>query len=230
MSIDEYAGGPGRGAASLLFRNRDEDFPEWAGRDIATRAPDARFLLLATDGATSTEVRYAQVPRLKGLDVRPSLATLTIGGNDLLQAFGSGGAARAALRAVRENGHALLTDLRPLLAPGAPLVIGTVHDPSDGTGETDRLGIPPWPGALGWIARLNETLRALAAEHGALVADLHGHFLGHGLRAGNPAQRDARPRERGLWYCGVIEPNAWGAGEIRAVFWDVLEAAGAWRQ
>jgi hypothetical protein len=37
MSIDLYAGGPGRGAASLLHTNRDADFPDWAGRDLASR-------------------------------------------------------------------------------------------------------------------------------------------------------------------------------------------------
>src|SRR6266511_3866336 len=35
MSIDDYAGGAGRGAASLLYRNRDDDFPDWAGRVTA---------------------------------------------------------------------------------------------------------------------------------------------------------------------------------------------------
>ena len=56
MSIDDYAGGPGRGAASLLWRNRDRDFPAWAGRDLTTRDPTARLALLASDGATSTTV------------------------------------------------------------------------------------------------------------------------------------------------------------------------------
>jgi hypothetical protein len=41
MSIDDYAGGPGRGAASLLWRNRDRDFPGWAGRDLTTHDPTA---------------------------------------------------------------------------------------------------------------------------------------------------------------------------------------------
>src|SRR6266540_1536519 len=40
MSIDDYAGGVGRGAASLLFRNRDTDFPDWAGRIIVTAVYD----------------------------------------------------------------------------------------------------------------------------------------------------------------------------------------------
>ena len=229
ISIDAYAGGPGRGAASLLFRNRNEDFPEWTGRDIETRVRGARFLPLVSDGATSASVRYAQLPRLKEAGiVAPALVTLTMGGNDLLRAFGNDAAAQAVRQELRENGQVILAEIRRIAGPNAPLVIGTIYDPSDNTGSTERLGILPWPRALDWIAAFNETLRTLAREHGALVADLHGHFLGHGLRAGDPAQPDARPPSRDLWYCGVIEPNAWGASEIRRVFWDVLEAAGAW--
>src|SRR5215210_2335063 len=83
MSIDAYAGGPGRGAASLLFLNRSDDFPEWGGRDIANRLPRCRFLPLATDGGTSATVRFMQVPQLKDRGFRPALVTLTMGGNDL---------------------------------------------------------------------------------------------------------------------------------------------------
>jgi hypothetical protein len=38
-------------------------------------------------------------------------------------------------------------------------------------------------------------------------------------------QTAARPRDRGLWYCDLIEPNAWGASQIRAAFWATLERA-----
>jgi hypothetical protein len=34
ISIDEYAGGPGVGGASLLAHNRDDTFPHWRGRDL----------------------------------------------------------------------------------------------------------------------------------------------------------------------------------------------------
>src|SRR3954453_13663507 len=77
ISIDEYAGGPGRGGASLLARNRDEDFPTWRGHDLAAR----RFHLLATDGATSQSLLEQQLPRLESSGLRPSVITLTIGGN-----------------------------------------------------------------------------------------------------------------------------------------------------
>jgi hypothetical protein len=58
------------------------------------------------------------------------------------------------------------------------------------------------------------------------VSDLHARFLGHGLAAGDPTQPAARPADRALWYCGLIEPNAWGASQIRAAFWEALETAG----
>ena len=67
-------------------------------------------------------------------------------------------------------------------------------------------------------------LHGVAAEQGGQVADIHGYFLGHGLRAGNPAQSDPRPTDRNLWFCNVIEPNAWGASAVRAAFWDALHA------
>jgi hypothetical protein len=80
--IDDYAGGPGRRAASLLWRNRDDDFPAWAGRDLTARDPSAHLDLLASDGATSTTVAHEQLGKLHRLELTPTLATVTMGGND----------------------------------------------------------------------------------------------------------------------------------------------------
>jgi lysophospholipase L1-like esterase len=225
MSIDDYAGGPGRGAASLLWRNRDRDFPAWAGRDLIARDPTARLVLLASDGATSATVAREQLGRLRRLGVTPTLATVTMGGNDLLAAYGDTGAARQVIGTVVDNGRLVLAGLRALMGPEAPIVVATVYDPSDGSGDARRLGLPPWPQALELLAELNRSLGALAAEHGALVADVHARFLGHGLAIGDPAEPEPRPSNRGLWYCGLIEPNAWGASVIRAAFWETLQAA-----
>jgi lysophospholipase L1-like esterase len=226
MSIDDYAGGPGRGAASLLWRNRDHDFPDWTNRDLTTTDATARLVLLASDGATSTTVADEQLGRLRRLDITPTLATVTMGGNDLLAAYGDATAARRAIQTVADNGRLVLASLRTLMGPEAPIVVATVYDPSDGSGDTGRLGLPPWPEALELLAELNRVLRALATEQRALVADVHGRFLGHGLAAGDPTQPAARPPDRGLWYCGLIEPNAWGASEIRASFWETLQRVG----
>ena len=222
ISIDDYAGGPGRGGPSLLFRNRDDDFPQWRGRDLVSTDPEASFALIASDGATTRTLLDSQLPRLVARHVRPTLVTLTIGGNDVLGVYGDTAAARATVEQVSVRVTHALTELRALLAPGGRVVVGTVYDPSDGTGDTARLGLPPWPEAVGLIAELNDALRRVARRHGAGVAEIGECFLGHGLRAGDPSRPEPRPRQKDLWLCSVIEPNAWGAGGVREAFWAAL--------
>jgi hypothetical protein len=217
MSIDDYAGGPGRGAASLLFRNRDRDFPDWRGRDLAAR--DLDFAMLAQDGATTGGVLSGQLPRVP----RPAtVCTVSMGGNDLMCHYGDDRTAAAALQRAVANLRVLLVGLRSVAA-AATIVVTTVYDPSDGSGVAGPTGgLPPWPNGPALVRELNAGLTAAATEFGAVVADVHAHFIGHGTTAGDPGQADPRPADRDLWYCGVIEPNAWGAHEIRAAWWRAL--------
>src|SRR5918998_1447770 len=220
ISIDLYAGGRGRGGASLLARNRDDDFPQWRGRDLATVDPALSYHLLATDGGTTSTLLDWQ---LETSAIAPTVVTLTIGGNDLLGAYGDTKRAREVVSMVHRGvGQALVRLRRILRQPSDPVIVGTVYDPSDGTGDALRMGLPPWPQVVDVLAELNAKLRGVAAEHGARVADIHNHFLGHGLRVGDPAQGDPRPPNQNLWFCNVIEPNAWGASAVRAAFWDAL--------
>src|SRR5438874_12676135 len=106
MSIDDYAGGAGRGAASLLHRNRDGDFPDWAGRDLATAGLGVQ--VLARDGATTADVLQRQLPQVTQA---PALVTVTMGGNDLLAAYGDSHAVRAAISRVSAIGSAILLRL-----------------------------------------------------------------------------------------------------------------------
>ena len=225
ISIDDYAGGPGRGGASLLFRNRDDDFPDWRGRDLVHLHAGARFALLATDGATTRTLTDVQLPRLSRLRLRPSLVSLTVGGNDLLSAYGDSAAAREVIAHVRTAVAEALGQVADL-APGGQVVVGTVYDPSDGTGDAERLGLPPWPDAVAVIAELNDALRQVAHGAGASVAEIAQHFAGHGLLAGDAARPDPRPAERDLWLCSVIEPNAWGAGGVREALWSAAGLPG----
>ncbi len=223
ISIDWYAGGPGRGGASLLARNRDDDFPEWRGRDLATVLPGLEFALLATDGGTTRGLLQAQLPRLRAMPTRPSIVTVTIGGNDVLQAYGRTRRALKIVRDVHRRTDEALGRVRELTAsPDAPIVVGTVYDPSDGTADAGKVGLPRWRELVEVLATLNDALRAVAHDHGARVAPIAERFFGHGLAAGNPGSGEARPANRNLWYCNVIEPNAWGADGVRAAFWEAL--------
>jgi hypothetical protein len=107
------------------------------------------------------------------------------------------------------------------MGDSTPIVLSTVYDPSDGSGELVGV-LPPWPEALAMLSELNAAIADLASEFGCLLADVHRAFLGHGSRAGDPGQAEPRPTTPELWYCGVVEPNAWGASAIRAAWWAAL--------
>ena len=224
ISIDVYAGGRGRGGASLLARNRDDDFPEWRSLDLASTRPELGFALLASDGGTTASLLEVQLPCLEASAAVPRMVTLTVGGNDLLAAYGDTRQALEVIGVVGARVGQALDRLAGLVPAGDPVVVGTVYDPSDGTGEAWRVGLPAWPDLVDVLAELNATLRAVATGHGAIVAEIHEQFVGHGLNVGDPGQPDSRPENRELWYCNVIEPNAWGASAVRGAFWAALQA------
>lgn len=140
MSIDDYAGGAGRGAASLLHRNRDAGFPGWAGRDLASAGFTAQ--ILARDGAAAADVLESQLPLISQA---PAVVTLTMGGNDLLAAYGDDAAARDAVGGVIAAGQAILAELARS-GDDVQIVVSTVYDPGDGTGAAGSAAmLPPWP-------------------------------------------------------------------------------------
>jgi hypothetical protein len=107
-----------------------------------------------------------------------------------------------------------LPEIAGILGPAGRIALGTVYDPSDGTGDAGGLGLPPWPDGVAMIGELNDTLHAVAARHGVATAEIAEHFRGHGLLAGNFARRESRPADRELLFCNVIEPPA-GCGRAR---------------
>jgi lysophospholipase L1-like esterase len=221
ISIDIYPASdaslryPGRastdrlGAASLLARNDDQLWPDFRGRDLHTREPSLRFDSITADGAT-THTLLGQVDRIRR-DDEPTLVTITAGGNDLLEFIGWSAASPA-----REIAARLRTAVTRVLElrPNSLVLIGTVYDPSDGTNR-----LPGVPGLLDheakWLTEYNELVRQLVASDPRLrLADIHQHFLGHGLAAPEPER----------WYLreSIIEPSARGASEVRRVWLELI--------
>lgn len=209
------------GAASLLFQNADERWPEFAGDDLVTRCPGIELQSLASDGATIGEVFGEQLPNLAASN-EPTLVTLTIGGNDLLSAYGS--RPRRALlekieRDIAEAYDFLLDMLRGQL-PNGTFVIATVYDPSDRSGRIPGVYDEAGPLPLDILDRFNGHIRELAAgTPRVLLADVYARFLGHGVSAAEA--------ERWYWRRSLIEPNARGASEVRQVWLDALHSARA---
>ncbi len=209
------------GAASLFYKNADDRWPELAGDDLVSRVPRIEFRNLATDGATIGEVFGEQMSQLDETD-EPTLVTLTVGGNDLLSAYG--GRARRSLLDRIENDIAdaydfLLDSLRSKL-PAGTFVIATVYDPSDRSGKIPGVYEDAGSLPLEILDRFNAHVRTLAAgTPRTILADVYAHFLGHGVSAAESDQW--------YWRRSLIEPNANGASEVRRVWLEALRGAGA---
>lgn len=203
------------GAASLLYRNDDTRWPEFAGRDLSRRHPAVSFLNLAEDGAMIDDVTTEELARLGHDSKDPAIVlTLTAGGNDLLDALSTGRQMDGAVRTILRRYTELVATIREEL-PRATLVLTTVYDPTDGTGllpGLEAFGRLP----LEYLDRFNDHVRASAGTAERMrLADVHRHFLGHGVAAPEP--------ERWYWKHSMIEPSARGASEIRRVWWEAVE-------
>jgi lysophospholipase L1-like esterase len=206
----------GLGAASLLWRNRDDVFPGFQGRDLErllALRPE-QFSNLATDGATCQNVLDHQLPSVWPSKER-TLVTITAGGNDLLQnLFGSEPAEQHPLLV-----SSIETRLRRIVRrvkqvrPNSTILLSTIYDPSDGTnrlpvGEGEGLFVEE--GTI--LSETNEAIRRIATGEGIRLADIHAHFLGHGWQTS----------ESWYWNELVFEPGFRGASEVRRVWLQAI--------
>ena len=222
ISIDEYAGGPGWGAISLFYRNKDDIYPEWKGKDLRSLYPGIDFHYLASDGATSDTVLEEQFHGLPPGDDDPTIVTLTVGGNDFLLSLGPGGdIARGAIDRFRLN----LTEILEALLeryPNCTMILSTIYDPTDGVGDLDVPEVDIQE-AYGLFYAFNKTIVDFGETYGARIADIYSHFLGHGSQS--PYRKGLASDDSSYWYTQEIEPNARGAHEIRRLFWEAFQKA-----
>ena len=182
ISIDDYTGVAGGGAASQL-----------------ARMLDIRLVDFTRDGNTTRGVLADILRAPSSADV----ATLTAGGNDLLE----GDSPRAILRRL----EAIAVQIERL---GARVIVNTVYDPSDGDNDVGRreLGLSRLASIelRRRLTAVNNGIRKLAGEHRFLLADLERIFHGHGVASDEP------------WFVQVIEPNLAGATAIAEHWYKLL--------
>ena len=231
MSIDFYAfndaGQKGlvcretMGAASLLFDNESNIFPEFAGRDLHTMFPGIQHDNVCVDGDACLDILSSS--GLEQLSEKYSgkvLLTLTIGGNDLLLAFRKSvtegpTALINGLEQLQKNYFVVVTKLQKLF-PRATLITSSVYDPTDDTGFLPTSS-PLFAGQLpiDYLRQFNDFIRTISTRRGFVFADIKKHFEGHGALCGAAAN---------FWYFSPspIEANYLGSSEIRRVWLDAL--------
>jgi lysophospholipase L1-like esterase len=207
------------GSASLLFRNVEDRWPEFNGRDLVSRNHSIMHLNAAEDGATIGDVFGSQLPQIDESE-EPTLFTLSVGGNDLLSAFANRPDVGILRRIVKDigEGYDFLVEALRRARPNSTIILTTIYDPSDDTrqipGVFEGAGLLP----LEALHDLNDRIRAVSASTPrSVVADVYRHFLGHGVTAAE--------HEQWYWSRSWIEPNARGASEIRRLWLDALDGA-----
>ena len=205
------------GAASLLYRNEENTWPDEVGEDLVSRYAGIAFRNLATDDASIGDVFGEQLDQVVASD-EPTLFTLTVGGNDLFSAFTHRGSRSMLDAVVRDVSQAYEHLVRAIqaLRPESLLVLSTVYDPSDRTGrvggvfEGGRLSLPS-------LDRFNGRIRELAQQPRIALADVYLRFLGHG--------QSVEEKDRWYWRRSPLEPNARGAHEIRRSWLEAIRQA-----
>lgn len=192
--MDTASVGPQRGAASLLLRNRDAEWPDFKGRDMATRDPGVRLLMLAQDGATAASTFGQQMKRVPSVD-EPVLVVVTVGARDLLSHMRGEGKGVEEGDTLYDTLTGILDELGRRLAD-AIIFCGNIPAPA---GEAPPL-----------LADFNTAIAEVAREQGASLIDIHAHFEGHGPDAEDP------------WLTDSLEPTSEGAHEIRRLLWQAL--------
>jgi len=209
------------GAASLLFRNHSGFYPSFEGRDLHTLIPGIQFLNLAEDGYTTFDLLDKPFARHESeYAKRPVLITVTLGGNDALQLIRMDRSAPSLLtNAVAQivDRYARVVSVIKTSFQSATVVLTTIYDPSDGTGNLP--GVPDFSDLLPFLQFINNKIRGFAETNNWLIADVHQHFSGHGVTAA--------PSEQYYWTENPIEPSALGASELRALWLETLQKPSA---
>lgn len=238
MSIDVYpyedvsASRPGIrrniGASALLYCNESDLWPEFQGRDFVSHFPSMSFFNLAEDGALTFHFMDTEYLELIQTHLNEAVVvTLTIGGNDLLDLVGPPGLKEQRAKAeLDEKIESLksrfdrVVDIICTKIPRSILILNSVFDPSDGTGRLSEF--IDYSDKLQYLDLFNKHVAETARKRRAMFADVHAHFLGHGLSAPEP--------ERWYWRQSPIEPSARGASEIRRLWVDLLISHGILRK
>jgi lysophospholipase L1-like esterase len=130
---------------------------------------------------------------------RVSPVTLTIGGNDMLEARGKSNAEReAALVRFDTNLSQILDELKAN-AGQADLIVTTYYNPYGYSSGGDDF-------ETSWVQRFNDTIKRRAEEHGDKVADFFSPVRGH---------------EQALTWIGVgdVHPNTAGHPVLAQALW-----------
>jgi lysophospholipase L1-like esterase len=220
-----------------------DEFPEMKGLCLSAVMPNLRATNLSVSGSISLELIDGQLPLLPRADAQTfGWVAITTGGNDLIHNYGKTppreqamyGAdwtqAQPWIEKFRKRLEQIVDGLSARFPGGCNIFLANIYDPTDGLGDIERAGLPPWPDGPKILAAYNEAIRRCADNHpNVYLVNLHDVFLGHGIHCAQFWSKHYDSKDPHYWYYANLEdPNERGYDVIRRLF--LLEMANAARQ
>lgn len=220
-----------------LLKNPDDEWPDLTGINLRKVFPNLQSTNLAMSGSTSLDHQRRQLPRLPAGDSNTlAIVVFTTGGNDLIHDYGrseprEGGMFGASWEqaqpwvanfAVRLE--QMLDEITARFPGGCEIFLADIYDPTDGTGNARRVGLPLWPDSLRIHSAYNEIIRAaVARRENVHLVKLHEPFLGHGLGCRRIWSEHYHRDDPHYWFwINLEDPNERGYDALRRVFLNAM--------
>ncbi len=225
-----------------LITNPPVDFSEMRGKCLRSVLPHLQFTNLAISGSTSGEHAMQQLPKIPVAGSNTiSIVVITTGGNDLIHNYGrTPPRDEAMFGATWDQASPWVTnferrldkmviEIRGHFSGGCDIFVANIFDPTDGVGDIERAGLPPWKAGAKILAAYNDVIRRCAERYPFVhIVDIHAAFLGHGIHCTQFWSVHYDAKDPHYWYYSNLEdPNERGYDVIRRLF--LLEIAKAFK-
>ncbi len=227
---------PGWGYFDRLFETPVGDWPDVAEKSLHAKWPKLVKTNLAVSGSISIqhEARIDRMPTFRG----HGIVVMTSGGNDLIHSYGKQppregamyGAgfeqAKPWIASFEKRYDRMIAKVTTHFPDGCEIYVGTIYDPSDGTGVLPYTGLPAWPDAPKILASYNDIIRRLPSRFKNVhVVEIHDAFMGHGLHSSHFWEACYDKADPHCWMFDNIEdPNERGYDAIRRLFLNCILA------
>jgi hypothetical protein len=216
-----------------LAADPEDEVPEMKGICLGTVFPNLNTMNLAVSGTISEEHLNEQLPKLPKADPATfGIVVMTSGGNDLIHSYGRNppkegamfGAtweqARPWIASYEKRLDGMFARIIGSFPGGCHIFIADIFDPTDGVGDIERAGLPPWPDGEKILEATNAAIRRSAARYAQVrVVPMHDAFLGHGIHCSQWWRGSYRKDDPHYWYFDNLEdPNPRGYDAIRRLF------------
>jgi len=233
-----YGTSPEHSYFGRIVSNPEDEFPEMRGICLRSVFPNLKATNHSISGTISAEHVDQQLPKLERAGSETlGIVVITTGGNDLIHNYGRTPPREGAMYGARleeakpwiakfeKRLHDMFRRIQELFPGGCHVFIADIFDPTDGFGDIENAGLPPWPEGESALQAYNDVIRRSSTTFPFVhVVGVHDAFLGHGIHCAQRWGKHYRQEDPTYWYYMNLEdPNDRGYDAIRRLF--LLEIA-----